>query len=145
MYSKTTYCPGYLKKQLVIDRLQTEIVRLKTRLRRQERTAKEGPFGSSTPSAKILLKANTPLESSQPRGGAKPGHRGHGRRRIPQDHVTRQHSVLGPERCPKLQSVRCRQAESAAERLTFFQRSSTRISCSCALRGRAGPPRLLAS
>ena len=85
---------------MLIDKLQEEILRLKTRLRRQERTAQEGPFGSSTPSAKIPLKANTPLESSQRRGGAKPGHRGHGRRRIPQDEVSRQHSVPGPERCP---------------------------------------------
>jgi transposase len=85
---------------LVIDQLQAEIVRLKARLRHQERTAKEGPFGSSTPSAKIPLKANTPPESSQRRGGAKPGHRGHGRRAIPSDEVTRQQSVPGPERCP---------------------------------------------
>jgi len=85
---------------LVIDRLQEEIVRLKARLRHQERTAKEGPFGSSTPSAKIPLKANTPPEGSQRRGGAKPGHRGHGRRRIPDAEVTRHRSVSGPPRCP---------------------------------------------
>ena len=85
---------------MVIDQLQEEIVRLKARLRHQERTAKEGPFGSSTPSAKIPLKANTPPESSQRRGGAKPGHRGHGRRRIPEAEVTRHHSVPGPQRCP---------------------------------------------
>jgi transposase len=85
---------------LVIDRLQEEIVRLKARLRYQERTAKEGPFGSSTPSAKVPLKANAPAEASQRRGGAKPGHRGHGRRTIPNDEFTRQQSVPGPERCP---------------------------------------------
>jgi transposase len=85
---------------LVIDQLQEEIVRLKARLRHQERTAKEGPFGSSTPSAKIPLKANTPPEGSQRRGGAKPGHRGHGRRRIPDAEVTRHRSVSGPQRCP---------------------------------------------
>jgi transposase len=85
---------------LVIDRLQEEIVRLKARLRYQERTAKEGPFGSSTPSAKVPLKANTPPETSQRRGGAKPGHRGHGRRNIPSDEVTSQQAVPGPERCP---------------------------------------------
>jgi transposase len=85
---------------LAIDRLQEEIVRLKARLRHQERTAKEGPFGSSTPSAKIPLKANTPPESSQRRGGARPGHRGHGRRRIPDDEITRHRSVSGPQRCP---------------------------------------------
>jgi len=85
---------------LVIDRLQQENARLKARLRYQERTAKEGPFGSSTPSAKVPLKANTPLESSHRRGGAKPGHRGHGRRNIPDEEVTREQSVPGPERCP---------------------------------------------
>jgi transposase len=85
---------------LIIDRLQKEIVRLKARLRYQERTAKEGPFGSSTPSAKVPLKANAPLESSQRQGGAKPGHRGYGRRNIPGHEVTRQQSVPGPEQCP---------------------------------------------
>jgi len=85
---------------LVIDQLQEEIVRLKARLRCQERTAKEGPFGSSTPSAKIPLKANTTPESSQRRGGAKPGHRGHGRRRLAEEEITSQQSVPGPERCP---------------------------------------------
>lgn len=85
---------------MVIDRLQEEIVRLKARLRYQERTAQEGPFGSSTPSAKVLLKANTPPETSQRRGGAQPGHRGHGRRDIPEDELTREESVAGPQRCP---------------------------------------------
>jgi hypothetical protein len=85
---------------LVIDRLREEIVRLKARLRYQERTAKEGPFGSSTPSAKVPLKANTPPESSARRGGAKPGHRGHGRRDIPDDEITRQETVPGPKQCP---------------------------------------------
>jgi transposase len=85
---------------LVIDRLQEEIARLKARLRYQERTAKEGPFGSSTPSSKVPLKANAAPQNSRQRGGAKPGHRGHGRRNIPNDEVTRQQSVPGPERCP---------------------------------------------
>ena len=48
-----TYCPGCLKKQLVIDQWQEEIVRLKAKLRYQERTAKEGPFGS-------LLRVSSP-------------------------------------------------------------------------------------
>jgi hypothetical protein len=69
-------------------------------LRYQERTAKEGPFGSSTPSAKGPLKANPPPENSQRRGGAKPGHGGHGRRDIPDAQVTREESVPGLEQCP---------------------------------------------
>jgi len=90
------------EKQLDIGRLQEEIARLKARLRYQERTGKACPFGSSTPSAKISLKANAPPENSQRRGGAKPGHRGHGRRPIPSDEVTRHQSVPGPERGPLL-------------------------------------------
>jgi len=89
-----------LKKQQVIDRLQEEIVRLKAKLRYQQRTAHEGPFGSSTPSAKVPLKANTTPESSHRRGGAQPGHRGHGRRDIPDQEVTREETVPGPKRCP---------------------------------------------
>lgn len=85
---------------MVIDQLQQEIIRLKARLRHQERSAKEGPFGSSTPSAKIPLKANTTPESSQRRGGAKPGHRGHGRRHLADEEITSQQSGPGPERCP---------------------------------------------
>ena len=97
---RLNYCPGCLEKQREIDRLREEIVRLKARLRYQERTANEGPFGSSTPSAKVPLKANTSPESSQRRGGAKPGHPGHGRRRIPPSEATRQEAVPAPDRCP---------------------------------------------
>jgi len=93
-------CPGCLEKQLVIDRQKEEIARLKARLRYQERTAQEGPFGSSTPSAQIPIKPNTTPECSHRRGGAKAGHKGHGRRGIPTDEVSRQRWVAGPERCP---------------------------------------------
>jgi len=97
---RLSYCSGCLKKQLVIDRLQEEILRLKARLRYQERTAKEGPFGSSTPSAKVPIKANAPPQSSQQRGGARLGHRGWGRRPIPAEQITGQQSVSAPEHCP---------------------------------------------
>jgi transposase len=85
---------------LVIDRQQQEIVRLKARLRYQERTAREGPFGSSTPSSKVPLKPNAAPESSPRRGGAQPGHRGYGRRSIPDAQVTRQLRVPGTGPCP---------------------------------------------
>src|SRR6266849_5492708 len=71
---RLTYCPECLKKQ-------QEIARLKARLRYQERTAREGFFGSSTPSAKVPVKANTAergLDTAP--GGARPGHKGHGRK-----------------------------------------------------------------
>jgi len=85
---------------LVIDRQTEEIARLKARLRYQERTAKEGPFGSSTPSAKIPIKPNAEPQSSQRRGGAKPGHRGHGRRTIALEEITREQWAAGANQCP---------------------------------------------
>jgi len=85
---------------LVIDRQQEEISRLKARLRYQERTAKEGPFGSSTPSAQIPIKPNATQECSHRRGGATAGHKGHGRRGVSTNEVTREQWVAGPERCP---------------------------------------------
>lgn len=85
---------------MVIDRQKEEITQLKARLRYQQRTAREGPFGSSTPSAKVPIKANAPPECSHRRGGAKAGHKGHGRHGIPSEEITREQSVAGPDRCP---------------------------------------------
>ena len=47
------YCPGCFEKQSKIDQLLEENQRLRQKLRYEERKAKEGFFGSSTPSSKI--------------------------------------------------------------------------------------------
>jgi transposase len=73
------YCEGCFEKQREIDTLKYEIERLKDKLAYQERTAREGYFGSSTPSSKIPIKANTLEENQKKKGGAKPGHKGYGR------------------------------------------------------------------
>ena len=90
-----------MQKQQQIDRLQEENARLKDRLRYQERTAKEGFFGSSTPSAKRPVKPNstTPQCPGAP-GGARPGHRGHGRQSIPADQADQVVVMPGAESCP---------------------------------------------
>jgi transposase len=90
-----------LKKQQEIDRLREENARLKDRLRYQERTAKEGFFGSSTPSSKIPVKPSVPAEQAPRFGGAKPGHVGHGRQRIPPEQADRVERIAAPERCPE--------------------------------------------
>ena len=77
--SDPRYCKGCLEKQQTIDRLVEEVKRLKDKLRRQERTALEEPFGASTPSSKRLVKPSSTPENRARRGGAKPGHDGHGR------------------------------------------------------------------
>jgi len=71
------FCPGCFEKQAKIDQLLEENARLKQKLRYEERKAKEGFFGSATPSSKIPCKKNRP-EERKPKG-AKPGHRGVGR------------------------------------------------------------------
>jgi hypothetical protein len=98
------YCKACFEKQRAIDRLTEENVRLRGRLRYQERVSREeGFFGSSTPSAKLPVKANTaPSEPRQRlRGGAKTGHVGHGRQRGTTQHSARTETVaVAQERCP---------------------------------------------
>ncbi len=77
-----TYCKEWLNKQQKINDLEEEIVCLKTKLRYQERTVKEGFFGSSTPSAKIPVKPNSQKAHQRNRGDGKVGHHGHGRASI---------------------------------------------------------------
>lgn len=90
-----------MQKQQEIDRLREENARLKGRLRYQERTAQEGFFGSSTPSAKLPVKANTTSrETPGSVGGARPGHPGHGRQSVPAADADEVTLVPGPESCP---------------------------------------------
>ncbi len=73
-------CQQCLEKQREIDRLTEENQRLRAKLAHQKRKDQEGFFGSSTPSAQIPVKANATAENNKKRGGAKPGHTGHGRK-----------------------------------------------------------------
>ena len=67
--SELRYCRECLKKQQKINELTEEIASLKGKLRYQERSAKEGAFGASTPSSKVLIKANALSERQARRGG----------------------------------------------------------------------------
>jgi transposase len=96
-----TYCPECLKKQQRINDLEEEIAALKGRLRHQERTAAEGPFGSSTPSSKVPIRPSALPERQARRGGARPGHTGHGRRRVAAPEADRVVETPPPTRCPK--------------------------------------------
>lgn len=90
-----------MQKQQEIDRLREENARLKDRLRYQERTAKEGFFGSSTPSAKLPVKANTTRRDTPgPAGGGRLGHKGHGRQSISAENADQVVFVSGIESCP---------------------------------------------
>jgi transposase len=73
------YCKDCFEKQLKIDELIEENTRLKAQLKYRERRDKEGPFGLSTPSSKVPFKENASEERTNSKGGAVPGHTGHGR------------------------------------------------------------------
>jgi transposase len=99
------YCRECLEKQREIDRLEEQVKLLRDRLRYQERIAREeGPFGSSTPSSKIPLKPNSGLslqDRQARRGGAKPGHVGHGRSSAKESEADEVVSLQAAERtCP---------------------------------------------
>jgi transposase len=94
------YCPQCLDKQRQINQLLDEVGRLKDRLRYQERTAKEGPFGSSTPSSKVPVKPSSLPERQAKTGGGRQGHKGNGRKAVPEDQAHRVVEVDGPDRCP---------------------------------------------
>lgn len=97
------FCEGCFEKQRKIDQLTEEISSVKAKLRYLERKEKQGFFGSSTPSSKVPLKANTTEERQAKRGGAKPGHPGHGRGGFDADtadRVIKLESTVG-NRCPQ--------------------------------------------
>jgi transposase len=92
------YCRSCLEKQQMIDRLTEEVQRLKSKLRCQERTARETPFGDSTPSSKRLIKRSSTAEAQSRKGGAMPGHQGHGRRSV---------SVADADEIERLDALEC--------------------------------------
>lgn len=79
-------CRGCLEKMQKIDalkrqnvQLRAQVRRLKARLGQQDRHIHERPFGSSTSSAKEPFKTAATAENQARKGGATPGHAGHGR------------------------------------------------------------------
>jgi len=99
------FCEECFKKQCAIDKLKEENAALKAKLRHQERKAKEGFFGASTPSSKTPVKASSLEENQAKRGGAKPGHEGHGRQPITPDQADKVYTIESPvgDRCPHCQ------------------------------------------
>ncbi|MBM4355820.1 MAG: IS66 family transposase [Deltaproteobacteria bacterium] len=97
------FCADCFEKQQKIDRLEGEVVNLRQKLRYREKTAQEGYFGSSTPSSKKPVKANSGAGKEKKKSGAKAGHRGRGRRRFRREEadqvvplpVTKEHCECG--------------------------------------------------
>ena len=104
LYSVNT-CQGCLEKQREIDRLREEIQQLRVKLSAKKRKDQEGFFNSSTPSSQIPVKANTSEEHTRKRGGAKPGHQGHGRKKHHQEEVDAVREVQVEPICPECHCV----------------------------------------
>ena len=95
-----TYCKECFIKQQKINELEAEIASLKDKVRYQQRTAKEGFFGSSTPSSKLPVKPNSSTEHPRNRGGGKPGHKGHGRASICEQDADKVERLSVGDVCP---------------------------------------------
>lgn len=94
------FCEKCFEKQRKIDELTDELQRLRGELNRKQRKEKEGPFGSSTPSSQKPFKSNTPEEDKK-NGGARLGHKGHGRAGFTPEEADRVEEVFLPlNECP---------------------------------------------
>ena len=94
-------CQQCLEKQRRIDRLEEEVRSLKQKLSYRDRQAEQGPFGSSTPSARKPFKTNTAEEQQAKKGGARLQHVGHGRRAVDPASADRIETVmLSTTLCP---------------------------------------------
>jgi len=96
-----SFCEGCLEKQQKIDQLLEENQRLKSQLRYRQRKKTDGFFGSSTPSAKQPVKANSQAEQQAKSGGAQKGHPGHGRKSIDPAHAAQTIEIPLEQRCPQ--------------------------------------------
>jgi transposase len=96
-------CQSCLDKQREIDRLKEELQRLRIQLSKQKRNDKAGFFGSSTPSSQLPLKANSTDVASAKRGGAKPGHKGRGRKKHSPDEIDQIREISTPPICSTCQ------------------------------------------
>lgn len=100
--STRNICSECITKQEEIYRLREENQRLKAQLRRQQRKATEGYFGSSTPSSKKPVKKNSETNGDEKkRGGAKAGHKGNGRQVFSREQADRVEEINIEGDCPK--------------------------------------------
>jgi len=87
--SIVSYCKNCFEKQQKIDYLEEQVKSLRNKLKYREEKDKQPFFGSSTPSSKLPVKENTLEENRKKKGGAKVGHKGNGRKSIPEEQADR--------------------------------------------------------
>jgi len=94
------YCEGCFEKQRKIDELLEENLRLKAQLRYRKAREAEGFFGSSTPSSKKPVKADSDEEQKRRKGGARPGHAGYGRTSCTEERAAEVITIEPIPHCP---------------------------------------------
>lgn len=94
------YCKACIEKELKIAELEETIKGLKAQLHYRERKEEEGVFGLSTPSSKVPFKKNASEEKRKKKGGARPGHAGHGRTSLTEATADVVIDRDAPDRCP---------------------------------------------
>ncbi len=81
-------------------RLKTRVAHLESRLRTEVRDARETPFGENTPPSKADFRKDPDEAARLRQGGAKPGHEGHGRRRVAPEDADERREAPAPSVCP---------------------------------------------
>jgi transposase len=94
------YCKACIEKDLKIATLEETIKGLKAQLRYRVRKEEEGPFGLSTPSSKVPFKTDASEEKTNKKGGAAPGHTGHGRTALTEESADLVVDRDAPDCCP---------------------------------------------
>ena len=91
-----------------IDRLSEQVdywrkkaQSLERELHKEVRTARERPFGNDTPSSKQLFRPDAPEAKVARKGGAKPGHDGHGRRCASEEDADEVVELAMPTECDR--------------------------------------------
>ena len=95
------FCNECINKQIEIDHLRKENESLRNENYKLKKRLKEGYFSSSTPSSKKPAKETATLDKVKRRGGAKKGHKGHGRKGFDVKEADEVLDVKGPSTCHK--------------------------------------------
>ena len=81
-------------------RLKARVAHLESRLGTEVRDAREAPFGENTPPSKVNFRKDSDEAARLRQGGAKPGHEGHGRRRVAPEDADERREAPAPSVCP---------------------------------------------
>lgn len=93
-------CAGCFEKQAEINRLQERIESLENKLNYQKKKAKQGYFGSSTPSSQKPFKESAENRAPGDKGGARKGHKGYGRQKFEHDEADEIREIKAEDTCP---------------------------------------------